>query len=74
MHSSSDGKQSLKQMVPTLPIGWSDSGSRGPMTLIGMREWQDVKAGLCANLRWVTRVDKHLVPGAGEVQAALWRL
>jgi galactosylceramidase len=32
----------LKQMVPQLPIGWSDHGSNGPMTLIGMREWQDV--------------------------------
>jgi hypothetical protein len=25
----------LKQMVPALPIGWSDHGSNGPMTLIG---------------------------------------
>ena len=32
-------------MVPTLPIGWSDQGTRGPMTLIGMREWQDIQAG-----------------------------
>jgi len=33
----------MKQMVPQLPIGWSDHGSNGPMTLIGMREWQDIK-------------------------------
>ena len=32
----------MKQMVPQLPIGWSDRGSNGPMTLIGMREWQDI--------------------------------
>ena len=32
----------LRQMVPQLPIGWSDHGSNGPMTLIGMREWQDI--------------------------------
>lgn len=40
-----DGKKSLKQMVGELPIGWSDQGTRGPMTLIGMREWQDIQAG-----------------------------
>jgi len=32
----------VRQMVPELPIGWSDHGSNGPMTLIGMREWQDI--------------------------------
>ena len=32
----------MRMMVPELPIGWSDHGSNGPMTLIGMREWQDV--------------------------------
>ena len=32
----------MKQMVPEIPIGWSDHGSNGPMTLIGMKEWQDV--------------------------------
>ena len=32
----------LRQMVPELPIGWSDHGSNGPMTLIGMREFQDM--------------------------------
>jgi len=42
IHTSDDGRKSLKQMVPELPIGWSDGGSNGPMTLIGMREWQDV--------------------------------
>ena len=36
------GNKVLKQMVPALPIGWSDHGSNGPMTLIGMREWQDL--------------------------------
>jgi galactosylceramidase len=32
----------LRQMVPQLPIGWADHGSNGPMTLVGMREWQDI--------------------------------
>lgn len=45
IHPSVDGKKSLKQMVGELPIGWSDQGTRGPMTLIGMREWQDIQAG-----------------------------
>ena len=26
----------VRQMVPELPIGWSDHGSNGPMTLIGL--------------------------------------
>lgn len=43
VHVSDDGARSLKQMVPELPIGWSDQGSNGPMSLIGMREWQDIK-------------------------------
>ena len=46
IHPSVDGKKSLKQMVAELPIGWSDQGTRGPMTLIGMREWQDIQAGV----------------------------
>lgn len=36
----------LRQMVPEKPIGWSDHGSNGPVTLIGMREFQDVKASV----------------------------
>ena len=40
--ASKPGNKVLKQMVPQLPIGWSDHGSNGPMTLIGMREWQDI--------------------------------
>jgi len=36
------GNKVMKQMVPELPIGWSDHGSNGPMTLVGMREWQDL--------------------------------
>lgn len=36
------GNKVLQQMVPALPIGWSDHGSNGPMTLIGMREWADL--------------------------------
>ena len=32
----------MRQMVPLLPIGWSDQGSRGPVTVLGMREWEDV--------------------------------
>ncbi|KAJ9439143.1 putative galactocerebrosidase, partial [Diplonema papillatum] len=32
----------MRQMVPQLPIGWSDAGSQGPFTLLGMKEWYDV--------------------------------
>ena len=55
IHPSVDGKKSLKQMVAELPIGWSDQGTRGPMTLIGMREWQDIQAGLGAFWAFWTR-------------------
>lgn len=40
--SSGNPKKVMRQMVPELPIGWSDPGSNGPVTLIGMREWQDI--------------------------------
>jgi len=40
--SGSSGNKVMRQMVPELPIGWSDQGSNGPMTLLGMREWQDI--------------------------------
>jgi len=50
VHPSSDGKKSLRQMVPALPIGWSDHGSNGPMTLIGMREWQDISVNISFKL------------------------
>eukprot|EP00439_Symbiodinium_sp_Y106_P005552 s4381_g1.t1 len=59
IHRVEDGKRSLKQMVPLLPIGWTDKGSRGPMTLIGMREWQDIKV----------QVSFRLPPPAGRVPA-----
>ena len=36
----------MQQMVPALPIGWGDPGTYGPMTLIGMREHQDVTVGV----------------------------
>lgn len=49
-HTSSDGMKSLVQMVPELPIGWSDAGSNGPMTLIGMREFQDVMVNVSFKL------------------------
>ena len=42
VHTDAHGEKVMRQMVPELPIGWSDHGSNGPMTLIGMREWQDV--------------------------------
>jgi len=32
----------MRQMVPELPIGWSDGGSRGPVSILGMKEWQDI--------------------------------
>jgi len=50
VHISNDGHKSLRQMVPELPIGWSDHGSNGPMTLIGMREWQDVAVSIMFKL------------------------
>ena len=44
IHPSTIGtRMVMRQMVPQLPIGWSDHGSNGPMTLIGMLEWQDIK-------------------------------
>lgn len=30
-------------MVPEKPIGWSDHGSNGPMSQLGMLEWRDVE-------------------------------
>ena len=45
MHPETDNvtaPPSLLQMVPLLPIGWSDHGSKGPVTIVGMREWQDI--------------------------------
>eukprot|EP00466_Bigelowiella_natans_P021206 jgi/Bigna1/91286/estExt_fgenesh1_pg.C_950041 len=32
----------MRQMVPATPIGWKDHGSRGPISVIGMLEWQDI--------------------------------
>ena len=32
---------SMRQMVPEIPIGWQNAPN-GPMTLIGMIEWQDI--------------------------------
>ncbi|CAE8624763.1 unnamed protein product, partial [Polarella glacialis] len=40
--SGSAGNKVMRQMVPQLPIGWSDHGSNGPVSLMGMREWQDI--------------------------------
>jgi len=40
--SSADHGQIMRMMTPELPIGWSDHGSNGPFTLLGMREWQDI--------------------------------
>ena len=42
VEGSSGSNKVMKQMVPQLPIGWTDNGTKGPMTLIGMREWQDI--------------------------------
>lgn len=44
IHPETAGSSNLvmQQMVPALPIGWGDPGTFGPMTLIGMREHQDV--------------------------------
>ena len=61
IHSTKGGKV-LRQMAPMAPIAWADSGRKGPMTVIGMREWQDVSiavqfrldrsnAAACAGLR-----------------------
>jgi len=32
----------MRQMVPQTPVQWDDSGMRGPVSLIGMFEWQDI--------------------------------
>jgi len=50
VHDSDDDQKSLVQMVPDLPIGWADHGSNGPMTLLGMREWQDVVVSIAFRL------------------------
>lgn len=42
VHADMSGNKVMRQMVPELPIGWSDHGSNGPVSLIGMREWQDI--------------------------------
>jgi len=41
-NNGTSGNKVMQQMVPEKPIGWSDHGSNGPMTLLGMREWQDI--------------------------------
>jgi len=41
--NASASNKVMRQMVPELPIGWSDHGGNGPMTLLGMREWQDIQ-------------------------------
>jgi len=45
IHPSTDGSSNkvLRQMVPEKPIGWSDHGSNGPMSQLGMREFRDVE-------------------------------
>ncbi|KAJ9439144.1 putative galactocerebrosidase [Diplonema papillatum] len=40
--SSNSSNQVMRQMVPEIPIGWSDGGSQGPVSVIGMKEWQDI--------------------------------
>jgi galactosylceramidase len=40
----------LRQMVPELPIGWSDHGTNGPVTVLGMREWNDVEVNVTVKL------------------------
>eukprot|EP01059_Diplonema_ambulator_P031982 TRINITY_DN605_c0_g1_i1.p1 TRINITY_DN605_c0_g1~~TRINITY_DN605_c0_g1_i1.p1 ORF type:complete len:823 (+),score=259.72 TRINITY_DN605_c0_g1_i1:38-2506(+) len=40
----------MRQMVPQLPIGWSDHGSNGPMSLIGMSEWRDIDISIDVRL------------------------
>eukprot|EP00039_Didymoeca_costata_P019847 m.339152 g.339152 ORF g.339152 m.339152 type:complete len:813 (+) comp18686_c0_seq1:84-2522(+) len=44
IHPEVNGSKNMvmEMMVPETPIGWSDHGSLGPMTLTGMREWQDL--------------------------------
>ena len=44
--SSSSHRRVLRQMVPQTPIGWSDGGFKGPVTLVGMKEWQDVSVSV----------------------------
>ncbi len=40
--AGSNPRPVLRQMVPQLPIGWSDHGTKGPVTVVGMREWNDI--------------------------------
>lgn len=42
MHSVSSTNKVMRQMVPMTPIAWGGGGNNGPLTLVGMREWQDI--------------------------------
>eukprot|EP00928_Gymnodinium_smaydae_P044536 TRINITY_DN29700_c0_g1_i1.p1 TRINITY_DN29700_c0_g1~~TRINITY_DN29700_c0_g1_i1.p1 ORF type:complete len:868 (+),score=181.75 TRINITY_DN29700_c0_g1_i1:35-2638(+) len=50
VHKSDGGSKVMRQMVPQLPIGWSDHGSNGPLTVLGMREWRDITVEADARL------------------------
>ena len=36
----------MKQVVPMMPIAWQGWSDKGPLTVIGMREWQDVTVNI----------------------------
>jgi galactosylceramidase len=40
--TSNSKSRALVQMAPALPIGWFSNSARGPVTLIGMTEWEDI--------------------------------
>ena len=44
----------LRQMVPQLPIVWDDHNLNGPMTLIGMKEFQDISVQVDVKLATTT--------------------
>ncbi|XP_065185035.1 galactocerebrosidase-like isoform X2 [Sycon ciliatum] len=39
-------KNVMRQMVPQTPIAWQGWGDTGPLTVLGMREWQDVTVSI----------------------------
>ena len=54
---SSKGEKVLRQMVPTDPVAWVGNGDKGPMTVTGMVEWQDVSVSV------LFKVDRKIAAG-----------
>jgi len=42
VHAIDSSNKVMRQMVPEAPVAWGGGGENGPLTLNGMREWQDI--------------------------------